>query len=171
MNIKTPQQSGNKPPTPAAYNAFVATTTLQEVRLVKSDFALNPEGFLDEDGWVYAHACELDSSHYDSERDLLFAFLSAEAFATKKRKRLVSVKCRYVVVYSVSGKPEESVVDAFAKRVARFTAFPYFRAHFADLMSQAGMHVPPLPVLKETRPLPQPTAIQPPTTGAKPQES
>ena len=82
------------------------------------------------------------------------AWISAEANCVKKRKKIISVKCRYLVVYEVDGAPDDLIIQAFSRRVARFAAYPYFRAHFAELVSQAGVYIPPLPIIKERKILP-----------------
>ena len=40
-------------------------------------------------------------------------------------------------------------VVRFVNRVGNFAAYPYFRSHFAEITSQAGITIPPLPVMKE----------------------
>jgi hypothetical protein len=156
MNQKVEPKAENPPIAPAVYNAFVATAQLREIRLIKSEFTLRPGGLEEQESWRYIHSCEINASDFDAESGLLMAFVSAEAYCLEKRKRVVSTKCRYLIIYTVDGEPEQAVVDAFSRRVARFAAYPYFRAHFAELMSQAGVAAPPLPIIKERRLLAEP---------------
>jgi hypothetical protein len=154
MNAQSELAAVKPPVTPAAYNEFVARAVLREIRLIKSDFSLHPEALGDQKSWRHLQSCEIQESHYDASDNSLVMFVSAEAYCVNKRKRVISTKCRYMVAYSVDGKPDEAAVEAFARRVARFSAYPYFRAHFAQLMSQAGVEVPPLPIIKERRFIP-----------------
>ena len=151
MNAQ-PKKPGDKPKIPPeAYNALVGSAELSAIRLIESDFALRLEGLGDEQSWRHAQSCEIQDARYDAENSLLTAFVSAVAHASLKRKHVISVKCRYVIYYRVEGELEEAAVVEFANRVARFTAYPYFRTHFAELMSQAGVYAPPLPIIKEKR--------------------
>jgi len=141
--------------TPAVYNAFVGSATLRDIRLMKSDFLLS-EMVLDDEpiGGNMHQTCEIESAEYDAETDVLAAWVVAEATYKKKSKKLLALRCQYLIVYNVEKKPEQSAIDAFARRVARFAAYPYFRAHFAEVCSQSGVQLPPLPVIKETRLIP-----------------
>ncbi len=140
--------------TPAAYNTLVASARLRDIKLVTSNFMLDPDGLSDQPSWKQLHTCEIEQSFYDETRKLLIAWVSADASCTKDDKVVVSAHCRYVVIYSVEGSPEEVAVTAFAKRVARFAVYPYFRAHFAGITSQAGLFLPPLPIIKEKKNIP-----------------
>jgi len=142
------------PVAPAQYNALVAAARLHEIRLVKSEFNLNPEGLEHQDDWKLSQTCEVQHVEFDANSGLLITGIGAEAVCKRKSKKAVTFRCRYIVVYEIHGTPEGAAVDAFAKRVARFTAYPYFRAHVAELSSQAGLQLPPLPVIKETRLIP-----------------
>jgi hypothetical protein len=133
------------------YNALVNSATLQEIRLVESQFSMAPESIADPKLWKLMQSCEITESHYDADDKVLFAWVSAQASCTYKRKRVVSAKCEYLVIYNVDGDPEDVEVDIFAKRVARFAAYPYFRAHFAEVTSQAGLTLAPLPIIKEKK--------------------
>jgi hypothetical protein len=146
--------------TPAEYNALVAAAQLQDIRLVKSAFELAPEGIEVRPEWKFTHACEIDQMHFDAAKSLLIASVSAEANAeigeqgSVSHHTMLSITCQYVVFYSVTGSPSDAAIDSFARRVARFAAYPYFRAHVAELASQAGLQLPPLPVIRERRLIP-----------------
>lgn len=137
----------------AAYNATVASAALRDIKLVQSEFFLDPEGLSDPSTWDLNRSCEIDNSYYDADNKFLIAWVDASATGTKDEKDVVSLKCRYVVFYKVDGQPDELVVTHFAKRVARFAVYPYFRAHFAGIAAQAGLHIPPLPIIREKRDL------------------
>ena len=58
---------------------------------------------------------------------------------------------RYLVANTVSGSPTEEAALSFVRRVAGFAAYPYFRSHFAEVCSQSGIVLPPLPIMKEPK--------------------
>jgi len=155
MTTQLPEETKKTVVTPALYNALVASAQLRDIRLVKSQFYLEPDGLGDPQNWQHTHSCEIETSHFDADKKLIWTWVTAEAACLYEKKRVVSAECRYLIVYKVDGEPEDLEVAAFAKRVARFAAYPYFRAHFAQLASQAGLELPPLPVIKEKRLLPK----------------
>lgn len=140
--------------TPAAYNALVAAARLRDIRLLKADFLLDPNGIENQEHWKLSQACEIQHAEYNAEAELLIAWIEAVATCKLKNKKAVSIRCRYIVVYDVQGHPESAAVNAFAARVARFAAYPYFRSHVAEVSSQAGLSLPPLPVIKEIKIIP-----------------
>ncbi|HWA91819.1 MAG TPA: hypothetical protein VG889_17405 [Rhizomicrobium sp.] len=146
---------------PRKYNALVAAAQLRDIRLVESGFALTPDGLEKRHEFKLSQTCEIEKAHVDVGRGLLVVFVAATASAAfanaemQAAMEVMSAKCRYLIVYHVSGDPAPEAVDAFARRVARFAAYPYFRAHFAELASQAGLMLPPLPVIKERRLIPE----------------
>ena len=138
-------------PSSAAYNAFVASADVRDIRLIKSEFSVSPEALEERHALRREHACDITQSHYDSDNKLLYAWVAASAACYWKRKRILSSKCQYLIVYTVNAEPDDAAVPVFIRRVARFAAYPYFRSHFAHLASQAGLEIPPLPVIKERR--------------------
>jgi hypothetical protein len=167
--VKAPLQNAAPNPeprpalTPAEYNLLVKAAQLSAIRLVKSDFFLLPEGFLSKD-LTLVHECEIETSHFSSADGALLVVVNAEAFGTigepgtKRHRKVMSSNCQYLIAYDVIGEPSAAAVQTFARRVARFAAYPYFRAHFAELTSQAGLQLPPLPVIKEQRLIQEPPA-------------
>ena len=145
--------------TPAAYNALVAAARLRDIRLLKADFSLDPSGLENESDWKLSQTCEIIGADFDADAEMMVAWVAAEAVCKRKNKKVVNIRCKYMIVYDVQGQPEALAVSAFAKRVARFAAYPYFRAHVAEVGSQAGLRLPPLPVIKEMRLIPQDKAI------------
>ncbi len=146
------------PVVPAEYNQVVAAARLRDIRLIKSEFVIEADGLQFSSDWKLTHSCEIESVNLDQDRELLLVSIGAAASCKFRNKKVVSAKCRYLVAYDLNGAPEENVIQTFAKRVARFAAYPYFRSHFAEMSAQAGVHMPPLPVIKEVRLLPTATA-------------
>jgi hypothetical protein len=135
-----------------SYSEAVDAARLREVRLIQSDFKAEAEALGDpEPNWRMGYGCEVKETYFDAEASLLTGWVVAEATCKLGRKRIVGTKACYIVVYDLEGEPEEQAALKFVSRVGPFTVYPYFRAHFAELASQAGLRVPPLPVMKERK--------------------
>lgn len=131
------------------YSDAVGAAEMVSIRLIKSDFVVEPEGLgHDKSAWKRAYDCQVKNVSFDRTRRLLTGIVSADATCKLGRKRLISLKSSYLLVYSVEGEPTEAAAEIFVKRVGAFAAYPYFRAHFSDACSQAGITLPPLPILK-----------------------
>ena len=144
-----PQKKPAPRPSPQDYNSVVDAAELLDVKLIKSSFDLQPHFFAAEDQDLdFRYTCDLERSSYDAESKVLLGQIALEAGSKVGRKWVLRVRSTYVVAYSISGEPPEDAATGYLERVARFTAYPYFRAHFASLCSDAGAKVPPLPVLK-----------------------
>jgi preprotein translocase subunit SecB len=160
MNAPIEQPAKADQVKPADYNQIVGAARLRDIRLLKSEFSVDPEAFPATADLKLSSDCEIQDAHFDADSEILAVWVVGEATCKKKNKKLLSSRCRYVVIYDVSGKPEEPVIALFAKRVARFAVYPYFRAHFSETCSQAGLVLPPLPIIKETKLLQAPVAAQ-----------
>jgi hypothetical protein len=136
-------------PTAEEYNALVNSAELMDIKLIKSDFDVQPIFFSTEDDKKsYRYDCELARSFHREGGDYIFAEVALEAGCKVGRKWLLRSKSTYLVAYALDRPTSEAAALEYLKKVARFTAFPYFRAHFAEQCSQAGAVVQPLPVLK-----------------------
>lgn len=137
---------------PQDYNRVVDAAELVDVKLVKSSFDLQPAFFAASDEVAFRYGCDLERSTYDQESNFLVGEIAVEAGCKLGRRWVLKVRSTYVVAFSVAGKPPVEAAKTYLERVGRFTAYPYFRAHFAALCSAAGAEVPPLPVLKGNLP-------------------
>lgn len=133
-----------------AYDKVVETASLRELKLVSSSFDAKPDAYSEDfQNWRPTYDCVLDSNYFVADLGLIFGAVSAEVRCKRGRSSILTLKSRYVILYKVEGEPEESAALKFVQRVARFAVYPYFRAHFAEICSQAGLNVPPLPILRE----------------------
>jgi hypothetical protein len=68
-----------------------------------------------------------------------------------KLGRQVSLKlsAEYYLLYSNLAEHDEDHVSFFVTKVGRFATYPYFRALFANHVSESGLMLPPLPTLNE----------------------
>lgn len=152
MNPRAPAQSKPAAPrraSPSEYSDAVSAAEMVSIRLIKSEFAVEPEGLgHDRSAWKRSYDCQVTRVSFDRTRRLLTGIVSADAVCKLGRRRLISLKSSYLLVYSVEGEPTDAAAESFVQRVGAFAAYPYFRAHFSDACSQAGVTLPPLPVLK-----------------------
>lgn len=134
------------------YQVAVDTAQIRSVRLIKSVFDIQPEGFSPKrEAWRQSYNCQVTRTYFDLSRKLLTGLVSAEAWCKVSRKKIISLKCDYLVAFDVGGNPTEEAAELFVKRLGAFSAFPYFRAHFAEVTSQAGIALPPLPIMRDLR--------------------
>ena len=135
-----------------AYSDAVDAAQLREICLVESAFKAEAEAFgAPEANWSMAYGCEVVDAFFDGEASLLTGWVEAHATCKRGRKRILTTKVRYLLVYDLEGDPEEGAALKFVRHVGAFAVYPYFRAHFAELGSQAGLRMPPLPVMKEAK--------------------
>jgi hypothetical protein len=136
--------------TPIAYNDLVDKAELIAIRLVSSTFKLEPDAYARrEDSWKQSYGCELERSIFEEGEDFAFGYFDASATIKIANKKILTLKSKYIIFYDVNGAPSSLAVDEFIKRVGKFAVYPYFRAHFAEVCSQAGLNVQPLPIMRE----------------------
>lgn len=134
------------------YVAFLGKVELLDIKLVESSFKMKPEVTNpDQSSWKYGYACDVADVHYDDEAQILWAWVNGSAHAKSGRSHILQVKGKYLLVYSVIGQASEDIAVQFTKNVGAFSVYPYFRGLFANLCSQGGVRVPPLPVMKGPR--------------------
>lgn len=135
---------------PAHYNDVVARAKLQAIRLLSSEFDVQPLAYEPNDqGPEFEIAHNLIAHSYDRERNQLSGLLGFEAQQTRDGNAVLSVAAEYLVDYLLNTECEEDAAELFVERLAPFAAYPYFRSLFSQLTSQAGLLTPPLPILAE----------------------
>ncbi len=135
-----------------SYDHAVAAAEMRNIRLIRSDFLVEPQGIGgDRTAWKMGYACKLTEARFDPDRSRATGLVVAEAWCKLGSRKIVSVKASYMVAYDIQGDVEPDAAEQFVKRVGTFAVYPYFRAHFAELTSQAGVSLGPLPVMKEGR--------------------
>jgi hypothetical protein len=131
-----------------AYNSVVGRTELRGIRLTESRFELKPDALqIDPSSWRYAMSNAIVEAFVDEENGALHGFLQYEAIVRHRRKRILFASARYMVSYEVDGECPPELGALFIERVGRIAAYPYFRGLVASLVAQAGIVMPPLPVI------------------------
>jgi hypothetical protein len=132
---------------PADYNKLVASAELIDVKLIKTDFEVHSEFFaVDPDARSHRYNCEVGKVLVQD--DMLLGEIQMLAGCKIGRKWGLRAKATYLVAYVLNGDAPKQAATHYLEKVARFSAYPYFRAHFAALCQGAGAEVPPLPVLR-----------------------
>lgn len=131
-----------------AYNSVVERALLRSIRLTECRFDMKPEA-LDADlaVWQKDIRGDVEEVFFDRDNGRLAGFFVFEAILRFRRKRVLVVSAKYLVTYKVSGEIETDIGELFVERVGRVVAYPYFRSVVATLAAQAGLQMPPLPII------------------------
>lgn len=133
-------------PDAKAYNLVTGRTTLHGIWMMESRFDMKPQALDAGDALRHTVRTNVDEVVIDAEGEL-FGFIRFEASSRQGRQRVIHVAAKYFVSYHVAGSCEQALAELFIDRVGRLAAYPYFRALAASLVAQAGVHIPPLPVM------------------------
>ena len=132
-----------------AYNAVVREADLQAVQLLNLSFNVDPVFFGDRSKRKLDVSIEHGTNEFDAAKGAAFSFVNVDVSARRGRKRTLTCKAEYVVVYENLRGCDPGAVKLFLDRVAPFACYPYFRSVFATLDWAAGTMLPPLPIHKE----------------------
>lgn len=83
----------------------------------------------------------------DVEASSLYGMFVFELSCRHGRKKMLTVEATYLVSFAVDGRTDEAAGELFVERVGRVAAYPYFRGLVAQLVSEAGVTLPPLPII------------------------
>lgn len=137
-----------KPVDPKAYNKVVGRTTLGSIRLTESRFDMKPDALAsDAETWRKQISAEPVEIITDVEANRLYGVFVFELTCRHKRKKVLTCSARFFVSFKVEGAFEAAVGELFVQRVGKVMAYPYFRSTVAQLVSQAAITLPPLPML------------------------
>lgn len=134
------------------YSQAVEAANLSHIRLIRSNFDTQPEVFgppcADHKS---SYSCKITDAFFDDESGLLTGWFVGKVNIKIGRRKILDMSATYLVIYDINGSPTEDAALKFVHAVGNFAVYPYFRAHFASLTSEAGLQLPPLPILKEGR--------------------
>ena len=132
---------------PAAYNQVVGRTTLGSIRLTESRFDIKPDALAtDADTWRKQISAEPVEVITDVDGGRLYGIFEFELACRHKRKKVLVCSARFFISFRVEGTFEAAVGELFVQRVVKVMAYPYFRSTVAQLVSQAAIDLPPLPM-------------------------
>lgn len=131
-----------------SYNAVVGRTEIRGIRLLESRFEIKPEALeVDPSAWRKTVNFEVGEVVVTQETGKLYGVLQYEVICRHGRKRILGATARYLVSYHVHGGCSQADGEVFVERVGRVAVYPYFRSLIATLVADAGVQMPPLPVI------------------------
>ncbi|MFC2967721.1 hypothetical protein [Acidimangrovimonas pyrenivorans] len=135
------------------YASVARKARLQDLRLCESNYFSKPECFMEaeETGKELSQGFygEMSGHSFSSDSGLLVGGYVWGADVRFGRKKALKMKCEYVLIYSGLEGADAEYVRLYFKKIARFTSYPYFRAHFAHHSAASGLRLPPLPSLND----------------------
>jgi hypothetical protein len=131
------------------YNKVVAAAELGAIQLVKLDFDVSPEYFVESDENQLGYVITPESSEYDPDAGIAVCAIEFQVNAMRGEAPVLQCNATYTIMYSISETCDVHAVKAFIERVGVFSCYPYFRGVFANLDWAANTRLPPLPIHKE----------------------
>lgn len=161
MDTKTPNVV-NKPETlnfgspdfdSEEYALVARTARLRDVRLIESRFQVKADllrVFDPTDGsYELGYSGEMSSFGFDADSGFAIGSYEWVAVAKHGRKKAMSTKAKYMVIYTNLKGMKELYVATYYNKLAKFTSYPYFRGFFALNTASASIIIPPLPSLTD----------------------
>lgn len=132
---------------PEVYNSIAKCAKLLGIQLIESNFTISPRFFDDEDqGRLGMEVTEVHGK-FDGESRVSTCIFEFDNSERKGRKRVFSIKSKFVVFYHIAAECDEYHAVSFARRVGVMACYPYFRSHVAHTASLANAELPILPTL------------------------
>lgn len=138
----------------AEYNAVATGTKLEGINLLASRFEIDPDCIMNQNQWKLSHGRKVLSCHFSEENHSAAAILQYVVTAKYGRKKALQCVADYGVFYHTPDGATQEAAFGFCRNVGTFAAYPYFRALFAQLVSEAGLRLPPLPSIASTAHIP-----------------
>jgi hypothetical protein len=124
------------------------------VRLVESTYSAKVTSLLaatseDHDSPELRQSYSGAPSHYTftPEKGMLAGTYNWAAEVKMGRSKILKLSTEYLIIYSGLKDSPEEYVRLYFNKLARFTSYPYFRAHFAMNVAASGLMLAPLPSL------------------------
>jgi hypothetical protein len=142
-----PDTAREKEIEPDIYNGIARCAELMGVQLIESSFNILPAFFDGEDeGKLGIEVVEVSGS-FDEGSRVATCIFEFENFKKKGRRKVFTVKDKFIVFYHIPIDCDEFHAVAFARRVGVIACYPYFRAHVATTASLANAEMPIMPTL------------------------
>jgi preprotein translocase subunit SecB len=129
------------------YNRVVKQTKIRSLRLLENRFEIKPEALVhSSEEWKKSVDFKIiDVSVKDPGG--LYGIVEFSLICKEARRHVLSCRSKYLVHYTVDGGCDVEAGETFIDRVGRIAVYPYFRSTVASLTSEAGITMPPLPVI------------------------
>lgn len=131
----------------AEYNKVARGAELEGIILMNSSFDVKAECISDQRDWKLSHGRKILSCQFNEEERSVAAVLEYNVTARLGRKRALRCVTQYAVFYETPAGATKAGAIGFCRNVGTFAAYPYFRALFSRLSSEANLRLPPLPAI------------------------
>lgn len=134
------------------YAEVSCAANLREIRLTESRYSAKLEFFEKPEtvaGMSHKYSGKCEELFIDKESGNAGGKFSWVAEIKSGRKNCLKLSAKYWLLYSDLGGHDEDHVCMFVTKIGRFATYPYFRALFANQVSESGLILPPLPTLNE----------------------
>lgn len=136
------------------YDSVARRARLREVRLINSAYSAKVMTFM---GAGSGEGLDLKQSYngassghsFVPERGMVVGSYIWTAEVRAGRTKAMKLSTEYMVAYSGLKDAPDEYVSLYFKKLARFTTYPYFRAHFAVQVAASGLMLAPLPSLTD----------------------
>lgn len=147
LNFASPLFDGDE------YSKTARLARLQEIRLISCNYSVNLKCFMDAEAsdkpMRQGFSGEVSGHHFDQSDGLLVGGYSWSAEVRFGRKKALAIRAEYFLVYSGLSEAKPDYARLYFQKIARFTSYPFFRAHFAVQTSASSLSLAPLPSLIE----------------------
>lgn len=132
---------------PKLYNGIVRCARLLSVQLIDSSFSMSPKFFDDEQD--VKHSVDFGDVHawYDKDTRIAACMFQLESLSKVMRKKVFSLKSKYVVYYDIPVDCDETHAKAFARKTGLTACYPYFRNHVSMTAAMANANIPIMPTI------------------------
>lgn len=148
------------------YNKIVSSATLSAILLKDVNFAGDLSKLSGSPSIDFRIGSGMLAWGYDAESSMLTGIFQYTLQGIHDEKVVLAVKAVYAVEYNVDIPCESDEGHLFLQRVGKYAAYPYYRALFSTMTDQAGIAMPPLPVLSNLSQQINPTK-KPPRKGKR----
>lgn len=132
---------------PAIYNQIARCAEILSVQLIESDFNISPSYFdRSNSEKLNVEFSDIHAS-FDEKSKIATCVFQFESYKKISRKKVFSIKDKFVAFYRISADCDELHALAFVKKTGLLACYPYFRAHAAQTASLANADMPILPTI------------------------
>lgn len=132
------------------YNYVARNSRLEAIHLLDSKFKMNLEFLSEAENWHLSYGRKTLSCQFSQEDGHVAGIFQYNVTAKLGRKRAIHLVAEYGAFYNVPNDATDASAMGFCHNIGSFAAYPYFRALFAHLSSEAGVSLPPLPAIAST---------------------
>lgn len=137
---------------PEDYNRVVANADLDQIILLRCNYSVTT--FLEKKD-IDALKKNIESSYkniaHAESKGIIAGEVEWSVRLAGKGDPKFDVTAAFGISYTGMSNVNELAATAFFARVARFATYPYFRALVSHLSWSSGLHIPPLPIIRELK--------------------